>query len=279
MPILQACYNLDNLKHCINQRICELNKNEINSIYYNAMSLEYVLPTDVLQHVLLFNHSEDIQTVSKTFKQCMDKNKNILHEQEYLDINVDKIESCDEALNMLNHARKVKLDLLKEYNRISRQHTIELNESIEKIEALRDSQLAMVQKIVPPLQKGILNEKIKALSAKLRNLTPPIEENTFPAPLIYCMGCGEICGEFVGRSFHLCCPCGTVLCGDCHHSLDFEWTEHQSCAHYAACLDCCEFQLHGVDVEDETGGFYCGHYVSQYETVSEDNLTVTIKHC
>ena len=217
MPILQECYNLDSLKQSINERICKLNENEINSIYYNAMSLEYVLPTDILQHVLLFNHSEDIQTVSKTFNQCIDKNKNIFDKQEYLDFNVDKIESYDEALKMLNDKRKKKFDLVKKYDELQRQHEKALNESIDKIRALRENQFAMVKKKIYPLQTGIFNEKIKELSAKLRDLTPPIKQDEFSPEfspeLKHCTGCGKISDSFF---LSLCRICDMELCDDCY---------------------------------------------------------------
>ena len=254
MPILNKCFDLNALKHIINERISTLNEKEINPIYYNSMPLDYVLPTDVLQHTLSFNHLEDIETVSKTFKQCMDKNKNLFPQEEYLNINVDKIESFEESIKLLTYVRKTKMDLMTKYDEIMIQHKKEFKKRSTEIEVLRQKLYAMVNKNIYPLQTQILDKQINALCAKMRSLTPSINEKN---SLIHCMGCGKI---YDSEWFDSSCGCGKMYCVDCRCQLYLPRSTKQRHQGNFGCIDCGEFEYNSVHQDRDDLRFYLGYY-------------------
>eukprot|EP01084_Bolivina_argentea_P085858 155185_1 len=80
MPILQFM-ELETIKNVMKSQLETIVSNEISNIFYKSLSIENILPLDIIQHITSFNNLRNIKSVSKTFNKCYEKNKNIKSQQ------------------------------------------------------------------------------------------------------------------------------------------------------------------------------------------------------
>ena len=243
ISIFQECYDLKTLKHSINQQIYTLNENQTKSMYYKSVSIESILPTDILQNVLSFNHLDDIKSVSKTFKTCMNKNKHQLNKQEYLKFNVNKIDSMDETVNMLKYVRDKKVHLINRYKQMRQKHKDELRENIGRIKALRRRQRKQLNEMQALLQDVKFDKRLDELTDKFRELA--VKENKNAADL--CMACGKLSGFMAyPNDCYYCECCDKLFCGDCRDLYklgEYRRGINQFYQLENRCIDCDDYQF------------------------------------
>eukprot|EP01084_Bolivina_argentea_P057508 105080_1 len=73
--------SLQAIKNTIKENIETMSSNEISNVFYSSLSIESILPIDLIQNIISFNNLSNIKSVSKTFNQCYQKNKNIQSKQ------------------------------------------------------------------------------------------------------------------------------------------------------------------------------------------------------
>eukprot|EP01084_Bolivina_argentea_P089474 161450_1 len=88
IPIIEHLSNdvdLNNLKNILKDAVIQSKPCNTKEMYYSIMNIEKMLPNEILQHIESFNHSLNLKSVSKTFKQCFDLNESIqLRQRELL---------------------------------------------------------------------------------------------------------------------------------------------------------------------------------------------------
>ena len=75
IKIMEYTISLQSLKDDIIESLKLKNENEMKSIHFNVMSIENILPYDVIQSALNYiSHQESIKSVSKSFKKMAEQN-------------------------------------------------------------------------------------------------------------------------------------------------------------------------------------------------------------
>eukprot|EP01083_Nonionella_stella_P207110 752682_1 len=60
-----------------------MNDAKISNLFCSSLSIEKILPTDIVGHITSFDNMSQIQAVSKTFKKCYHQNqKNQIQKRE-----------------------------------------------------------------------------------------------------------------------------------------------------------------------------------------------------
>eukprot|EP01084_Bolivina_argentea_P048166 88755_1 len=72
---------LQTVKDTLKQQIETISSTEISNIFYASLSIESILPFDLIQHITSFNNLSNIKSVSETFNKCYQKNRNIQSKQ------------------------------------------------------------------------------------------------------------------------------------------------------------------------------------------------------
>eukprot|EP01083_Nonionella_stella_P257112 880355_1 len=69
--------DLNELKNMLKRAVIDTKPSNAKKIYYSMTSIENIIPLDALQIIESFNHTPQMRSVSKGFKQCFDLNENI----------------------------------------------------------------------------------------------------------------------------------------------------------------------------------------------------------
>ena len=79
LPVLKAMFNeqIDEIKVICQDKIKLMDQQMIRHAFYNAVSIESILPKDLIQHILTFSQSINNNLVSNTFRECHSNNKAI----------------------------------------------------------------------------------------------------------------------------------------------------------------------------------------------------------
>merc|ERR1712228_627595 len=75
LPMLQQCLSLSQVKQIINEKIEQVPESTINSMYFTGLSIDDILSSDVMQHILSFDNMYRPNAVSKAWKSHSDKNE------------------------------------------------------------------------------------------------------------------------------------------------------------------------------------------------------------
>eukprot|EP01083_Nonionella_stella_P207021 752467_1 len=76
IPLLK-CIELDTMQNILTNQIQTMKSNQISNTYFSSLSIETVLPIDIIQHIISFNNISHIKYVSKTFQNCYNNNQKI----------------------------------------------------------------------------------------------------------------------------------------------------------------------------------------------------------
>eukprot|EP01083_Nonionella_stella_P266529 901510_1 len=76
LPMLHHI-ELQTLKDILTDKINKMTMNETSKLFNASLSMETILPSDLIQHIMSFHNISNSKYVSKTFNKCHQKNKAI----------------------------------------------------------------------------------------------------------------------------------------------------------------------------------------------------------
>eukprot|EP01083_Nonionella_stella_P172423 591704_1 len=74
IPLLHAI-ELTAIQDILQQKVKQMNEADISNLFCSSLSIEKILPTDIIGHITSFHNMSQTQSVSKTFKKCYHQNK------------------------------------------------------------------------------------------------------------------------------------------------------------------------------------------------------------
>eukprot|EP01083_Nonionella_stella_P129131 391596_1 len=74
IPMLHAI-ELASLQNILKQKVKEMDVTDISTLFCSSLSIENILPVDIIGHITSFYNMSQVQAVSKTFNACYQQNK------------------------------------------------------------------------------------------------------------------------------------------------------------------------------------------------------------
>eukprot|EP01083_Nonionella_stella_P282478 961209_1 len=115
LPMLHLI-ELASIKDILKQQVRKLDVTETSNVFCASLSMEQILPTDIIQHITSFYNTSQIQTVSKTFNACHQQNmrrelqkrerkimSEIQSDRKCNTFTCKKAHELEEAIEMANH--------------------------------------------------------------------------------------------------------------------------------------------------------------------------------
>eukprot|EP01083_Nonionella_stella_P100240 282425_1 len=74
IPILHA-FELTTVQDILKQKVKQMNATDVSSLFCSSLSIEKILPVDIIGHITSFYNMLQVKAVSKTFNKCYHQNK------------------------------------------------------------------------------------------------------------------------------------------------------------------------------------------------------------
>eukprot|EP01083_Nonionella_stella_P064116 166835_1 len=74
IPILHA-FELTTVQDILKQKVKQMNATDVSSLFCSSLSIEKILPLDIIGHITSFYNMLQVKAVSKTFNKCYHQNE------------------------------------------------------------------------------------------------------------------------------------------------------------------------------------------------------------
>eukprot|EP01083_Nonionella_stella_P151623 484721_1 len=74
IPLLHSI-ELTTIQNILQQNVKQMDEPGISNLFCSPLSIERILPVDIIGHITSFHNGSQIRSVSKTFNQCYQQNR------------------------------------------------------------------------------------------------------------------------------------------------------------------------------------------------------------